>query len=672
MLGLCSPSPRRFRRRTSSGVVLLLALATVRAGSESPTPSSHASTPPTIRDVARGGSHVGHAATGAARDASPWQAGNPVAIAVTRGHAEFDVPTPDPGSRTLVIVSAMSRAPGPFRVSLVARPTTRARPPTLVPEPTRREVRLKPVALLPPPEIARRQPAAERTFHLMVRDGDVASASNYLAVRGRLRAVGRRVQIYVDAQDLAVVGEDVLRDLMATFDDRVFPTAATTFGHARDVDGDGRFTILMSSWLTRLAGGRHAVDGYVRGADFDATLAAPFGNRCDMMYLSTALESGPHLRTVVAHEFTHAVTIGARACSAPATEGAAARSRPDEEGWLDEALAHLVEDLHGFSRSNLDYRVSAFLSQPSRYRLIVEDYYAADLFRSHGNRGGTYLFLRWCADRFGPALLPALIRSDRRGTDNLEAATGVPFPVLYRQWSVALFLSGLDPSSSRPTSPAYRTIDVRGPLGRWDLAGPRTVPVEASRGVDPHAWSTAGTSSHFVLVEGSATAGPSVAVTVEVSGPPAADLQVTAVPLPSGMARVDLDVRAIADPKGARRLHASLRERQGVAVRLDSLSWEPLVPAANPRAAGFRRDGLDSPAIARVFGSATLLAHGTLRSQAINLPDAPGIDGPLVVKVVGSDAHGRRIAAWAEVPPVRDHDGDDDKAFDRDTPRGSP
>ena len=60
------------------------------------------------------------------------------------------------------------------------------------------------------------------------------------------------------------VGPDVLRDLVETFDDRVFPAPPGSFGQARDVDGDGRFTVLMSSWLTRLAGGRHAVDGFVR------------------------------------------------------------------------------------------------------------------------------------------------------------------------------------------------------------------------------------------------------------------------------------------------------------------------------------------------------------------------------------------------------------------------
>src|SRR5262249_3649941 len=290
---------------------------------------------------------------------------------------------------------------------------------------------------------------------------------------------------------------------VATFDRRVFPTAATTFGRARDVDGDGRFTVLMSNWLNRLAGGRHAVDGYVRAADFDAALASPFGNRCDMMYLSSSLECGPHLRTFLAHEYTHEVTLCAKAftvadlgANALATIGSASRPHLEEEGWLDEALAHLVEDLHGFSRSNLDYRISAFLSQPVRYRLVVEDYYTADLFRSHGNRGGTYLFLRWCADRYGSSLLPTLIHSHRRGTANLEAATGSSFSDLYRDWSVMLFLSGLDPRAKLTGS--FRSLDIRGTCEGWELAGPRSFPL--TPGGPDQTWAAVGTSSHFTVV----------------------------------------------------------------------------------------------------------------------------------------------------------------------------
>ena len=163
---------------------------------------------------------------------------------------------------------------------------------------------------------------------------------------------------------------------------------------------------------------------------------------------------------------------------------------------------------------------------------MVDDYFADDLFRSPGNRGSTYLFLRWCADRFGPDLLPALIRSPRRGVANLEAATGVPFADLYRQWSTALFLSGLDPSHESEIG--FRSLDVRGPFDDWDLAGPR--PVRVTPGGAPETWSAAGTSSRFVVVEP-----PTIgAVEVEVTGPPDAELQVTAIPLPAGMARLDL------------------------------------------------------------------------------------------------------------------------------------
>ena len=473
----------------------------------------------------------------------------------------------------------------------------------------------------------------------MVREGDVASSSNYLAVKGTLRAFGQRVQIYVDDNDLAEVGREVLSDIVSTFDNQVFPLSARTFGQARDIDGDGRFTVFMSTWLTRLAGGRHAVDGFVRNADLDATIASPFSNQCDMMYLSTSLKSGGHLRTVLAHEYTHAVTFSAKMRANPALP------LSDEEGWLDEALAHLVEDLHGFSRTNINYRVSAFLSRPECYRLVVKDYYTADLFRSHGNRGGAYLFLRWCADKFGPALLPALIQSPRHGIANLEAATGIPFADLYRAWSVSLFTSGFDPSSMN--EPAFRSLDVRGTLEGWVLAGPRAASVRPG---DPALeWYSAGTASRFVIVE-PASAG---AVEITINAPPEAELQVTVVPLPDDLARIDLNIRR--DPGADRKpaFWAEIRERNGTSVSLTALAWEPMVPGPNPHAAAFRHAGLDSLGIAASFGASELPALGRLRSKPIAAEGAfEPESGPFVVKAVGTDSHGRRVSAWAEVSTI--------------------
>ena len=590
--------------------------------------------------VALGVASAVPAGAGAVAAPPSWTSGVPVAVAAEGGQARFTVPTPSPGSRTLVIVSPLARGAGPFPLRLAARSINpnRLGPPKTEPEGDRKAPALAFPALPKVPSPVRTMPPRERTFHLMVRDGDVASASNYQAVTGRLRAVGHRVQVYVDDHDLDVVGPEVLRDLVATFDDRVFPVAARNFGQARDVDKDGRFTVLMSGWLTHLAGGRYAVDGFVRGADLDPGLAPPFSNHADMMCLSTSLQAGPHLRTVLAHEYTHAVTFSAK--NLPGHD--ARPLEPEEEGWVDEGLAHLVEDLHGFSRSNLDYRVSAFLSSPERYQLVVPDYYAAGLFRGHGNRGGTYLFLRWCADRVGAGLVPALVRSEYLGVPNLEAATGRRFADLYREWSLGLFTSGFDPARVDDES-GFTTLDTRGPFDDWQIAGPRTYPVAPD---GPEAsWASAGTASRYLVVESSATG----ALEVVVTGPASAEVQVTAYPLPDDLPALELSAEAAPGPDGARWLKAEVRERNGAGARLTSIAWEPLVPAPDPHAPGFRKAALDSLGIADAFGTSTLPGGGTLGSRPI-APLPPAALGPIVVKAVATDAKGRRVAAWAEIP----------------------
>ena len=248
-------------------------------------------------------------------------------------------------------------------------------------------------------------------------------------------------------------------------------------------------------------------------------------------------------------------SVGSRGNRQPGESGL------EEEGWLDEAIAHLAEDMHGFSRSNIDYRVSAFLSQPERYQLVVEDYYAADLFRSHGNRGSTYLFLRWCVDQYGPGLIPALIQSPLRGTANLEEATGSSFAELFRRWTVAVYKSGLDPAAAASRWGEYRSIDIRTPLEDWELAGPRTARLVAGGPAD--LWSAAGTSCHYVVVQAPSPG----AVEVKVTGPVDAAIQVTAIPLPAGMARLQLRARSWTGADGELRLRAEIREETGQPVR---------------------------------------------------------------------------------------------------------
>ena len=574
-----------------------------------------------------------------------WKVGSPVPIAVRNGSARFRVPTPAPTSEVLVVVSALARSRGPYPVQLKAHDAEEPAPLELADDGPRRSPTFIPSAQfdassLPSPGAS---PPPRRLFHLMVKDGDVASASNYTAVHGVLKGVGRRIQVYVGLDDVTAVSSEMIKEVIESFDKRIYPVAAERFGVASDVDGDGRFTVLFSSWLGHLGGGRYSVDGFVRVADLDPAFRSPFGNHCDMMYLSSSLKAGAHLRTIMAHEYMHAVVYSQKS-RRPCPD----RSCPiEEEGWLDEAMAHLAEDVHAFSTTNIDYRVHAFLNQPEHYQLVVDDYYAADLFRSHGNRGSTYLFLRWCADCYGPRLLPALAGSNLRGIANLEAATGATFAELFRRWSVALFPCGTA-RADLPVAPAgtrdnAASIELRGRSDEWQMTGPRFT--RLAPGNAAHEWVALGTTAHFVVVDGAR----SPYVEVEISAPPEAELQVTALPLGPQLARLDLAIKKCHLPSVGPCLLARIREEHGVPVRLSALLWEPPTPSAEPAIRLARCGRLDAQGVATAFGTCVVAGHGELVSRPIPISGiAPGC-GPLLVKVVGTDAIGRRVVGWSEL-----------------------
>ena len=212
-------------------------------------------------------------AKSAAHEQAFWRVGKPVPIAVRQGRATFRAPAASPGSELLVVVSATSRETGPFSIKLAARPARSAAIPAIADDgvPACGKTCLREQRPREATERARAHvdPPRERTFHMLVRDGDVYSPSNYIAVPAVLRGVGDRIQVYVAREDLAAVsarGDRRRRQYVRQSD---LPLMSRRFGPAPDVDGDGRFTVVLSSWLDHLGGGRYAVDGFVRVADLD-------------------------------------------------------------------------------------------------------------------------------------------------------------------------------------------------------------------------------------------------------------------------------------------------------------------------------------------------------------------------------------------------------------------
>jgi hypothetical protein len=121
------------------------------------------------------------------------------------------------------------------------------------------------------------------------------------------------------------------------------------------------------------------------------------------------------------------------------------------------------------------------LDEPSAYPLVVSDYYRAGLWRCHGCRGATYLFLRFCVEQFGSQILPRLIADPARGTQNLELATGRSFEDIFRAWTLWLAESAWNKPAATAgrngdlaAKPELAPLDLYGSLGEWGLAGPRT------------------------------------------------------------------------------------------------------------------------------------------------------------------------------------------------------
>ena len=370
-----------------------------------------------------------------------------IPLATQQGRCEFILPTPDPAEEFFLIVGSL--ADGSTTTKVQVRISPSAGPAFLPLEKTKpdsawkAQVEAKARFL----ERARRnrptlnrfsplaRPPADKIFHLFTGERDLENPAHYQEVRADLVRIGRFGQVYLDGADKGLPGvEQTTADALRIFDEEIVPRAERDLGRALDVDRDGRFTLLFTRKLDGLQNGKVRIDGFVRGSDFFRDLPVPFSNRCDMLYLNANLKPGPHLATILAHEFTHAVTF----CEHALTSYQGAPTNQDEESWLNEGIAHLVESLSGFGWSNLEQRIQTYLANPEQYPLVVPDYFEAGLWRNPGTRGATFLFLRSCLAQTDPDLPRRLIQSPLRGKENLEVATEKAFPELFRQACVDL------------------------------------------------------------------------------------------------------------------------------------------------------------------------------------------------------------------------------------------
>ncbi len=312
-----------------------------------------------------------------------------------------------------------------------------------------------------------KHPENERAFYLFVTEGDFSDKNKYTRITGRLIQQSPRVAVYLDDQQhTKELTAGLVNEIIKIMEQQVLDQITRKCGPIRDVDQDGRFTILLSPWLNKLQGGKTSINGFVRPSDFRESVAKPFSNHSDMLYLNSTLKPGQELLDLLSHEVTHAAISSFRTAPAHSQSG----PLMDEEDWLNEGIAHIMEP--GYT--NRDYRISEFYRRPESYPLVVSDYYRAQLWRNHGCRGAVNLFLDWC-NQIDPTqnFSYRFAHHPSTGIKKIEQLTEFRFSELFRQWSLNLVSQSLNaqaPENSLSPQSGFPQAGIH--CGKFVLAGP--------------------------------------------------------------------------------------------------------------------------------------------------------------------------------------------------------
>lgn len=370
----------------------------------------------------------------------------------------------------------------------------------------------------------------ERSFYLFVTDGNLSDKNQYTCIKGRLIQHSPRVAIYLDdQQNEKELAAGLVTDIIEMLESRVLDQITSQCGPIRDIDQNGRFTVLLSPWLSKLQGGKTSINGFVRPSDFRKTVPKPFSNHGDMLYLNSAIRPGQELLDLLSHEVTHAAVTSTRTALSHPNAG----TLLDEEDWLNEGIAHLMEP----GDTNRDYRISEFYHSPESYPLIVPDYYRAQLWRNHGCRGAVNLFLKWCNQIESKQSFPGRFTyHPQTGIKKIEQLTSTPFSELFRQWSLHL----VKPSLAMTTQgiPDSHLTEVQ--CGKFLTTGPALRSWNFQQNQQT-SLNIASSASGFLLLKSDNTdiaKNPTRTAQIEINGFPG--MQLTLLKLPKGRDQLSL------------------------------------------------------------------------------------------------------------------------------------
>ena len=310
---------------------------------------------------------------------------------------------------------------------------------------------------------------------------DTNATTVFKTVVGRLAYVGTNVLLYVDTLTAAngfATGD--LSGIGDLFDKTLYPIDVNEFGQPSDIDQNGHLIMLMTPVVNALVTSDDCKkDGFIAGffTGFDLASRSTDSNQGEVFYTiapdpagaSSCAHSVADIELTVPatflHEVQHLINFSQHVIVHNAPEA--------EEGWLDEGLSIVAEELGSryyeqkfpppsgrtnplqlFPDSSQGF-IGGLLGDSYDY-LLKPDTATVTLHSDSDDgiawRGSVWLLVRWLGDQKGEDVYKRLEATTLTGTANIEAAMGESFQTLFADFGVSLYTDSI-PGLARTTVP---------------------------------------------------------------------------------------------------------------------------------------------------------------------------------------------------------------------------
>jgi hypothetical protein len=310
---------------------------------------------------------------------------------------------------------------------------------------------------------------------------------------GRVAALSARAIVVHDTSNPAGgFSYEDYRRFAITFDTLVAPVDEAAFGTPTDIDRNGKVLIFFTRAVNELtpAGANFYYGGFFHPRDLAPKLGpdpssarddCPASNEREMFYMFVPDPNGAVNGNVRRFGFVDSVTIGTLAHEYQHLINAGRRgyvnNAIDEEVWLNEGLSHIAEELVFYQATRTAPRQNiaggSFGTQPydglftqyiapnfGRLRSFLQTPESASPYAGEdlASRGAAWAFLRYAADRHGPAdgdVWMRLVNSTSAGLQNLQTVFGPDVLAMLRDWVVSLYtddyVPNVGPSFTQPS-----------------------------------------------------------------------------------------------------------------------------------------------------------------------------------------------------------------------------